>query len=465
MKHLSRRNFLATSVAGTTLLLNSPFAFGQVTVTRTPWPSAASEGSVSAQTTELQSLINRGIPVLIRAGAPRAISKLVIANAIAVDIAGETGAVINVMTTLDGAFRVYSAPRAYFSNFSIVWPGTGRASPRNNAAPGIYVAGSPNVVIDNVSVSRPSGAGILLNGCTAPKVTNTKVDNTGADGIHFANCSDVLASNLTTAFTGDDGVAFVDYDDRAAPGGFTLVGAKITESLARGLAIVGASRGTATDIIIDGCASNNIHIEQDPAYKTRFPSDITVRRVTATRSGGTLPKAGNQYGINVLRATKVLLDDIQVSNGTGMGISVVASQNVALSNVRSSGSPVNGMRIINCTTVTLSKVKLQDTVSQIIYIGDSNGVTGDAEVTYVRTTTLPAVQISNSKNIGINALSYVGFPINTLKLASTSNTGTLVIKDTPPAATSLVNGVLAVVTQTYNGVRQATDSLAITFPK
>jgi hypothetical protein len=386
-------------------------------------------------------------------------------NGVAVDITGEAGAVIQVMSVTESGMRFYNCPSASVTNLSFVWPGTGRAAPRNNSVPGVYFASCSNVVIDTVSVSRPAGAGVLFNSCINPKASNIKVDNTGADGIHFANCGNVLASNLTTAYTGDDGVAFVDYSDRPAPGTFTLVGAKITESLARGLAIVGASHGTATDIVIDGTAANNIHIEQDIVYKTLFPTDITIRRATATRAGGTLPKAGNQYGINVLRASKVLLDDIQISNGTAIGISVVNSQNVALSNVRTSGSPINGMRVSGSTTVTLSKVKVQDCVAQLVYISDSTGVTGDLEVTYVRPTNQAPVQFVNTKNMNINALSYVGFPVNSLKLVTTSNSGALVISDTPPAPISLLNGVAAIVTQTYNGVRAATDGLAITFKK
>ncbi|NGZ88033.1 hypothetical protein [Duganella aceris] len=426
---------------------------------RTTWPSAGVDGSVTAQTNELLSLLQKGKPVLIKAGV-RVVSRGMLVNSMPVDIAGENGAIIEFSGVTDCGFRFLSCPSASITNMTVRWPGTGRAT-RNNSWPGIYFAGSANSFIDNVTVIRSPGAGVLFGGCIAPKATNVTVQYTGADGIHFANCGSVYAANLTTSYTGDDGIAFVDYADKPAPGGFTLVGGKISESLARGLSIVGASRGTATDIVIDGTASNNIHVEQDITYKTLFPSQITVRRVTATRAGGTLPKGGNQYGINIVRATAVLMDDISVSNGTSIGISVVSSNNVTLNNVRTTTSVNNGLRVQGTVGCVLNKVKITDVVSQYMAITDSSNVTGDIELIYKRDSTLGAAQIANTKGIDINALTFVGFPVNTLKFISTSNSGTLVMSDTPPATMSLVAGIMNKVSQTYNGVRQASDSLKI----
>lgn len=465
MNTQSRRQFLAASVATTATIL-SPSSFAATTVTRTSWPSAGVKGSVSAQTTELHNLLKKGVPVLVKAGANAINALLLINDAIPFDITGEPGAIIQVMNDNLGAIRLYNCTSASITNLRFEWPSGGLETRpvRENLYPGIYAAGVSNLVIDNVTVVRPRGAGVLVLACNGPKVSNTTVRYTGADGIHFANCGAVVATNLTTSFTGDDGVAFVDYAHIPQPGGFTLVGAKISESIARGLAVVGAVRGTATDITIDGTSSNGIHIEQDVYYKTLFPSDITVRRVTVNRTGGTLPKVGNQFGINIVRATKVLLEDITITNGTSVGIFSNDSKTVILNNVRSTTSPNCGLKVINTHGLVLNNVRIANVVTQYAYIANSSNVTGDIDFTYSGSSNMPPVQILSTTGMKLDKLTFIGFPVNSLKFVSSNNSGTATVYDyLPVSLTALSTATPVKVTQTYNGVRQTTDALKVSF--
>jgi hypothetical protein len=196
-------------------------------------------------------------------------------------------------------------------------PPTVRASPNEQ----IKFSDTFNTTVTNISVQNSPAAGILFYNSVNPIVTNATVTNSLADGLHFANCQNAQVTNLTTMNTGDDGLAFLNYAQYPNKTGGMAQNVSITNSLSRGISIVGQSNVTVTGFQIQNTASSGVLVAQDVAYNTRIPGNDVVQNGTISGAGTLQPQAGNNYGIEYNAQSSVTFANITTIGSAGAGLS------------------------------------------------------------------------------------------------------------------------------------------------
>jgi Right handed beta helix region len=194
---------------------------------------------------------------------------------------------------------------------------TVRASPNEE----IKFSDTVDTTVTGIFVENSPAAGILFYNSVRPKVVNATVRNSLADGLHFANCEDAQVTNLTTLNTGDDGLAFLNYAQYPNKTGGTAKNIHVTNSRARGIAVVGQSNVTVTDFQIQNTGSSGVLVAQDTSYNTRIPANVIVRNGAISGAGTLLPRAGgNHYGIEYNSQTSVVFSDIVVTGAQDAGM-------------------------------------------------------------------------------------------------------------------------------------------------
>jgi hypothetical protein len=211
-------------------------------------------------------------------------------------------------------------------------PPTVRASPNEQ----IKFSDTANTTVTNISVQNSPAAGILFYNAVNPIVTNATVMNSLADGLHFANCQNAQVTNLTTMNTGDDGLAFLNYAQYPNKTGGMAQNISITNSLSRGISIVGQSNVTVSGFQIQNTASSGVLVGQDVSYNTRIPGNDIVQNGTISGAGTLQPQAGNNYGIEYNSQTSVTFANITTTGSAGAGLS---------------GASPNGSITVNSVTV------------------------------------------------------------------------------------------------------------------
>jgi hypothetical protein len=329
------------------------------------WPSKISIGSVPLQTAELTLLLNSGASILVKSGQHKVNGPIICTNTSS-RLSGMVGAVIQFSNGTEGGFRFVRGKHVEVKNLKLVWQGDGQPS-RSHYGAGLMFFQVENALVDGVTVIRAPGAGVHFDECENSQATNIIITQTGADGVHFANCNNSFAQTIVCRDTGDDAVAFVDYTKKPQGIGFRLDNVKIFNSQARGIAVVGATQGLVTNFEIDGCASNCIHIEQDLHYQTRRPSNVIFQNGIARNAGSVTPKKGNQYGANILRASKISIVDVSIENSSNIGVSVIDSEDVTLRRVSSKNSAGFGIKLVN-SSLALFKIDISSTNSSSLVV-------------------------------------------------------------------------------------------------
>ncbi len=325
--------------------LASPKLFAAITDNATKeWPSDASRGSIRLQTEELIEFLNSEYKVVVKSGI-HLVNGPVIIKGRQIHLSGEKDAKIGFVDSVKGGFRIINSDSVEISNLKLQWPDGEGLPERDHYGAGILIVRSQNSYINDVQVFRAPGGGIQFDECTNSNVESAVIRWTGADGLHFANSNNSFANNIDCEYTGDDGVAFVDYRKKPKGEVFKLTNTKVVNSFARGIAVVGSCRGEVHSFVIDGASSNGLHIEQDAHYDTRSPHDVIVSYGIVKNAGALEPLAGNQHGMNILRASNINISNVQASSSLDAGVSVIDCENVQLSNCSSLSSGQQGIKV------------------------------------------------------------------------------------------------------------------------
>ena len=181
-----------------------------------------------------------------------------------------------------------------------------------------------DVQVLNPRINGSAAAGILFYRSKNPVVRDAIVRDTMADGIHFANCQNAHAYDCTTLRTGDDGLAFVNYADSPAFTGGYANNISVTDSNARGITVVGQSGVVIENFRIENTDASGLLIARDASYKTRVPSNVTVRKGTVQNAGYKSDQSdntGNEFGIELDAFDDATLSDIKVLNSKSRGLS------------------------------------------------------------------------------------------------------------------------------------------------
>jgi parallel beta-helix repeat protein len=237
---------------------------------------------------------------------------------------------------------------------------------RNSPNEMIKFSGTTNTTVTNITVYNSPAAGILFYDSVNPKVTNATVIDSWADGLNFSNCQNAQVTNLTTENTGDDGLSFLNYEQYPNLTGGLAQNISITNSQARGIAVVGQSNVTVNGFQVKGTASSGVLVAQDTYYNTRIPANVLIENGTISGAGTVLPLGGNQYGIEYNSQTSATFTNITVTGSLGPGMSGAApSGSVTASGitVESPGPGSPGFLFYQTKTVHLTNLTANGTPS------------------------------------------------------------------------------------------------------
>lgn len=205
------------------------------------------------------------------------------------------------------------------SGLNLAWL---RASPRRTGFDaGVLVRKSVGVSVHGCVVRGGPCAGVLFTRCEIPVVEDVFVSDTKADGVHFANCLNPIARRIETENTGDDGLAFVNYAKFEAHHGGYAEDILVSNSLARGIAVVGQQNVTVDRFEIRSTAVSGIYIAHEYSYDTRRPSNVTFSNGVVELGGQINVRRGNKYGAEIVRAADVSLVNIRVLRSRGPAVS------------------------------------------------------------------------------------------------------------------------------------------------
>lgn len=349
------RRMLFSKVMGLLAVFNLSRVQAKVEVT---WPSNSVIGSIRKQTDELVEALRRGDIINCRPGV------FVIYNPIRLDVKnidirgsqGQDKTELHFLNEKQGGLAFRGAINVNISDVHLYWQPVNRQA-RHHGGAGLMLIKSTKISVSRSSVHGAPGAGFHFNQCNDVRAIELFVENTLADGVHFQNTSNCYGYSLTTSNTGDDGVAIVDYLRLPKSHGFHLEKIRVVESKARGISFVGARNGVLKDFFIDKTATNGLHIEQDSHYKTRFPEDIQVFSGVIDGTGYR-SNFNNKFGINVLRAKNVALNNIEVMNSLKFGCFIKDSQNIELKDCSFRNSMGASLYILNAVDLILSNIYL-----------------------------------------------------------------------------------------------------------
>lgn len=240
-------------------------------------------------------------------------------------------------------------------------PPTVRASPNEQ----IKFSDTTNTSLTNISVQNSPAAGILFYNSVNPSVDKATVTNSLADGLNFSNCQNARVSNLTTMNTGDDGLSFLNYAQYPNKTGGTAQNINITNSLSRGIAIMGQSNVTVTGFQIQNTASSGVLVAQDTAYNTRIPANVVIQNGTVAGAGTFPPLAGNHYGLEYNSQTSVSFSNITVTGSGDAGLSGASPNGSVTVNNVTVQSPQSGVGFLFYQTgaVQVSNLTAEDVPS------------------------------------------------------------------------------------------------------
>lgn len=206
--------------------------------------------------------------------------------------------------------------------------------PRGNGAHeknSITVRGASNFVIDNVSVSKSSTAGIMVAyGSNNGIISNNTVANTGADGIHMTTESHhITVENNTVTAAGDDGIAVVSYKTSPVP--VRAVTIRDNEvgglSKARGISVVGGENVTIENNSVKNTMLAGIYIATEGSYNTMNVDGVKVVKNTVNHTGIKEPE---KHPNVLVYAGQGTIDNVEfsrntITNGAHRGIGVWGS--------------------------------------------------------------------------------------------------------------------------------------------
>jgi hypothetical protein len=234
-------------------------------------------------------------------------------------------------------------------------PGT-----RVDAQECILFQNSTDTYLEDVQISGSAAAGLVFWQCVRPAVVGATISGTMADGLHFANCQDGRADQITTSNTGDDGVAFVNYASGPPNTGGLATNISVTNSMSRGVAVVGQSGVTVRDVTIDTTVGHGLYCAYELKWATRTPTDVLFSGAEVRHAGTT----GVNCGVRIDQAGTVKITSVTVDTPGQHGVFVTGgtttTSDVTLCNVTVTNTPGSGFNVQHSTCL-LDRVTAAET--------------------------------------------------------------------------------------------------------
>lgn len=191
------------------------------------------------------------------------------------------------------------------------------------------------------ALSSPN-MGIVAVNCASALVKNCRAYNTLADGIHMKDTPCTIIDPQTN-LTGDDGVA----TPRTVAGGLTsmkvaILGARVTNAGARGIAVNGATDVMLSDYIVNNTSQHGITVARDETSSLATPQRVFIGKGRIDNAGqytytATTPTKGGHgvYLIGGDDSNEITIDGPSIYNANGHGISITesASGNIGTVNI------------------------------------------------------------------------------------------------------------------------------------
>lgn len=230
-----------------------------------------------------------------------------------------------------------------------------------------FASCSKVLVKDGVFFKSP-GTGMIFTTCNDASVFNVAIWDTWADGLHFANCNNSIVMDYQATNTGDDGLAFVNYSAHPDASGGYAKGVTINGSSARGIAIIGQSNVTVDDFKIYNTSSSGFKIGLESFYKTRMPSNITVKNGIVVNAGNWCEAKANGHGFYVENAEgDISVENLEVKTPRIHGVAVANfNGNLKLKTVAIEDVPSSGMTIA-ANNVDIKNAELKDIGTSPVY--------------------------------------------------------------------------------------------------
>jgi len=250
----------------------------------------------------------------------------VVVAATARKIVFEAGAILRGDNPQEGGLVLRNGSATEIDGITISWA----TNPTSRVSTGtaIRVQNCTDVILKNATINSASGAGLLFSECTRPIVDGAKVRDTLADGVHFANCNSPVAKHIETTNTGDDGLAFVNYEKLPMASGGYASDVMVTDSKARGIAVVGQSDVVVEKFVVLRTRVSALYVAQEPSYNTRYPQGVTFKDGQVDGAGTLQGPGGNRFGIEVVRGRDVHFERISLSGSSARLVSIWRSYGV-----------------------------------------------------------------------------------------------------------------------------------------
>lgn len=153
---------------------------------------------------------------------------------------------------------------------------------------GLRLDDAAGVILRNITVEGSAAAGIYIGGSSNFLVENVSVSNTRADGIHITGGShNGTLRRVSISRSGDDGVSVVSYQQDGAVCNNILIDSPVvrTTTGGRGLSVVGGTDITYRNVKVDSSSAAAIYVANEGApYFTYSSTRISYLGGTLTRS-------------------------------------------------------------------------------------------------------------------------------------------------------------------------------------
>ncbi|MFL9610280.1 hypothetical protein ACKF11_09380 [Methylobacillus sp. Pita2] len=181
-------------------------------------------------------------------------------------------------------------------------------------------SGCNNVVVQDGVYFQAPATGLIFTLCNDCTAQNIQIWDTWADGLHFANCNNPIALDYSCLNTGDDGLAFVNYGKHPDASGGYANNIVVNGSYARGIAIIGQSNVTVERFYVNGTSGAGVKIGAESYYKTRIPSNITIKNGVIENAGQFCATKVNPHGFYSENSSgKIIAENLKISNAKAHG--------------------------------------------------------------------------------------------------------------------------------------------------
>lgn len=216
------------------------------------------------------------------------------------------------------------------------------------------------MVRDGVFFQSPA-TGLIFTDCNDASVFNVAIWDTWADGLHFANCNNSIVMDYQSTNTGDDGLAFINYSTHPDAKGGYAKGVTVNGSLARGIAIIGQSNVTIDDFKISNTSGPGLKIGAESFYKTRTPSNITIKNGVIVNAGNWCEAKPNGHGFYVENAEgEIVVDNLEIKTTRIHGVGIAKfSGNLRLKAITIEDVPSSGMTL-EANNADLEKIEFKE---------------------------------------------------------------------------------------------------------